>query len=313
MSTANERMGNEAPGRKIRVFHVDAFTRVPFQGNPAGVVLDADCLSDGEMQQIARELNLSETAFVLSPRGADHDVRLRFFTPTVEVPSCGHATIAAHHVRAEILGLRHASLVQLTGSGLMSIDLLPDGEDVRIRMTQGPIELDPPLPEPIVKQIHAALGVAEGDADGALPVQVVSTGHSKVLVPLRSRRALQAVKPDLTVLTALSRTLGCNGYFAFTFDQPDPGALTQARMFAPAIGIAEDPVTGNGQGPLGAYLVHHGRAAHDGTAFRFRGAQGDATGRSGYVDVAVDIANDSPLRVCITGDAVILYRTELRL
>lgn len=307
MSTAKD-------GERVRLFQVDAFTRTRFGGNPAGVVLDAERLTERQMQQLARELNNSETAFVLPPEGPDHEVRLRFFTPTTEVPSCGHATVAAHYARACELGLDRASLTQLTGAGLMPIEILADGEDRRIRMTQGAIALEPPLPGPLVqRRIREALGVAADDLDTSLPMQVASTGHSKVMVPLQSRRTLEALAPDLPALAALSGELGCNGYFAFTFDQPDPGALTQARMFAPAIGIPEDPVTGNGNGPLGAYLVHHGRAAHDGRAFVFRGAQGDRTGRSGFVDVEVAIEQGSPVRVSITGDAVIVFRAELEL
>lgn len=306
-------MSTAKNGRRVRIFQVDAFTRTRFGGNPAGVVLDAERLTDRQMQQLARELNNSETAFVLPPEGPDHVVRLRFFTPTTEVPSCGHATVAAHYARACELGLRQASLTQLTGAGLMPIEILADGEDRRIRMTQGAVELEPPLPGPVVERIREALGVAAADLDASLPVQVASTGHSKVMIPLRSRRSLAALAPDLPALAALSGELGCNGYFAFTFDSPDPGALTQARMFAPAIGIPEDPVTGNGHGPLGAYLVHHGRAAHDECTFAFRGAQGDRTGRSGFVDVEVAREQGAPVRVSITGDAVIVFRAELEL
>lgn len=296
-----------------KIFQIDSFTRTRFSGNPAGVVLDAHGLSDVQMQQIARELNNSETAFVLPPKGADHDVWIRFFTPTAEVPSCGHATIAAHYARAVALGIREGTSVQLTGAGLMPVRILADGGDLRIRVTQGPPEIAPPLPESLSRRIRKSLGLAEGDAAGELPVQVASTGHSKVMVPIRSRAALDRLEPDLPGLVALSRELGCSGYFAFTLDRPDPGALTQARMFAPAIGISEDPVTGNGNGPLGAYLVHHGAVPHDGRLFRFRGAQGDRRGRSGHVDVEVELESGRPARVSITGDAVIVFRAELEI
>ena len=298
---------------RLPLFQVDAFTRTKFSGNPAGVVLEADGLDEGRMQQIARELNNSETAFVLSPKGPDHDVWVRFFTPTTEVPSCGHATVAAHYARAVHLGLGAHELVQLTGAGLMPIRILPDGADRRIRITQGRAGLEPPLPQAMARRIRHALGLPEGDADPDLPVQIASTGHAKVMVPVLRRNALAALEPDLAALVTLSRELGCNGYLAFTLDQPDPGALTQARMFAPAIGIAEDPVTGNGNGPLGAYLVHHGRARHDGRRFEFRGAQGDRSGRSGHIDVLVEIEAGRPGRVSLTGDAVIVFQTELAL
>jgi PhzF family phenazine biosynthesis protein len=297
--------------RRAKVYQVDAFTRTRFSGNPAGVVLEADGLDEARMQRIARELNNSETAFVLRPEGPDHEVRLRFFTPTTEVPSCGHATIAAHFARAMEYGIQEASFTQLTGAGPMPIRIATEDGAVRITMTQGPVVLEPPLPEPLVARIRQALGLAAGDLAALLPVQVASTGHSKVMVPLKSRDVLAALAPDMPALARLSADLGCNGYFPFTFDRPDPGALVQARMFAPAIGIPEDPVTGNGHGPLGAYLVHHRAVPHDGRAWTFRGAQGDRTGRSGHVDVRVELDRDRPLRVSITGDAVVVFRTEM--
>jgi PhzF family phenazine biosynthesis protein len=296
---------------RIRIFQVDSFTRTQFAGNPAGVVLGADGMTARQMQQVARELNNSETAFVLRPVGTDHDVHVRFFTPTTEVPSCGHATIAAHYARAVEGDARSATLVQLTGAGLMPIGILPDGTDYRIRMTQGPVGFEPPLPGHIADDIRAALGLSREDSDTRAPIRVVTTGHSKVMVPILTRSRLGSLAPDNTALVRISRALGCNGYFVFTFDRPDAGALTQARMFAPAIGIDEDPVTGNGHGPLGAYLVHHRLVSHDGRLFQFRGSQGDATGRSGYVDVLVDVAAGDPSRVSIVGDAVIVFRTEV--
>ena len=299
---------------RVKIFQIDSFTRTRFAGNPAGVVLDAQGLGDLQMRQLARELNNSETAFVLPPKGPDHDVWIRFFTPTTEVPSCGHATIAAHYARAVEYGIREETLVQLTGAGPMPIRILPDGPDRRIRMTQGPVVIEPPLPERQARRIQEMLGLREVFRDRSLPIQVASTGHSKVMVPILDRKALDVLEPDMPGLAALSRELGCSGYFVFTFDQPDPGALTQARMFAPAIGIPEDPVTGNGNGPLGAYLVRHGRhpASADGS-WTFRGAQGDRSGRSGHVDVHVEIEGGVPVRVSITGDAVVVFRTELQL
>lgn len=130
-------------------------------------------------------------------------------------------------------------------------------------------------------------------------------------MPVRRREALDRLAPDMPALVALSREVGSKGYFVFTLDRPDPGALTQARMFAPAIGILEDPVTGNGNGPLGAYLVQHGRADHDGRRFGFRAAQGDSRGRSGHMDVEVDLEGGRPVRVTIVGDAVMAFKAEL--
>jgi PhzF family phenazine biosynthesis protein len=293
------------------LYHIDSFTRTPFRGNPAGVVLDADGLSDVQMQDIARELKHSETAFVLRPTAADHDVWVRFFTPAVEVPVCGHATIAAHYALAHARGMPPGGrVVQRTGAGLQRIRTVRDGGDWRIEMEQGAIVFGETLDSALRERVVAALRLQGGVSalvDGR-PLQVVSTGHSKVLVPLRDDYPLDTLEPDLAALSALSAELGCNGWYPFVLS----GARrTEGRMFAPAIGIAEDPVTGNANGPLGAYLVRHGLMAHDGAVLAFEGHQGRALRRDGIVHVRVDVADDGPARVTITGDAVIIFTAPI--
>jgi PhzF family phenazine biosynthesis protein len=297
----------------MMLYHIDSFTRTPFRGNPAGVVLDADGLSEAQMQDIARELKHSETAFVLRPSSADHDVWVRFFTPAVEVPVCGHATIAAHYALAHARGLPQGGVVvQKTGAGLQRIRTFREGGDWRIGIEQGPITFSEPLDAAWRARVASALRLHGGVAalDAARPVQVVSTGHSKVLVPLRDDDPLDALAPDLPALASLSAELGCNGWFPFVIGGP---RRTDGRMFAPAIGIDEDPVTGNANGPLGAYLVRHGLMEHDGVSLAFEGHQGRALRRDGVVHLRVDIAPDddggaAPQRVSIAGDAVILFR-----
>lgn len=298
--------------RSYRVFQVDAFTRQRYAGNPAGVVLDADGLSQAQMLAIARELNNSETAFVLAPRDDSHEVWIRYFTPTVEVPVCGHATVAAHYVRAQVLGAR-GRLRQLTGAGVMQIDIEPveDGE-VRVWMRQNPPAFEHELDPAQREALALALGIEPAEF-GEGPIQVVSTGHSKVMVPLRSRLRMDALVPDGPRLAAISRAIGCNGFHVFALDAPEPGVLAHGRMFAPAIGIAEDPVTGNANGPLGAYLVRYGlieRALYrDGLAATM--GQGEAMGRPGRVRVEVAVENGAPVSVRIGGDAVIVFETAM--
>ncbi len=294
------------------LYQVDAFTRTPFTGNPAGVVLDAEGLTDHQMQAVAREVNASETAFVLPPDAPDHDVRVRFFTPTTEVPTCGHATVAAHFARAVEYGLPSCSLVQKTGTGLLQrVDVRRDGDRVRIGMHQGAAEFGDPLDRRRLAALTRALGAAPDDLTGYGPVQAVSTGHSKILVELRDHRAVDALRPDPAALTELSRQLGCNGYFAFTRATPDPELLTWGRMFAPAIGIPEDPVTGNAHGPLGAYLAHHRLVPVPDGRLCFTGGQGAAAGRPGRVEVAVDVRSSGRVTASITGDAVTAFRGRL--
>jgi PhzF family phenazine biosynthesis protein len=282
------------------IYHVDAFTRTPGRGNPAGVVLDADGMTEADMQRIAAELGYSETAFVLAPAGGDHDVHVRFFTPTVEVPVCGHATVAAHYVRAVVQGIE-GTLVQKTGAGLQRITAARVAGDWRIAIRQGAPTFNAPVADALRAPIAAALGIASADIAADRPIQVVSTGHSKVLVPLAGACVLDRIAPDAQALASLGEAVGSKGWFAFAVGE----RCTEGRMFAPAIGVAEDPVTGNANGPLGAYLVRHRLMPHDGSRLAFEGHQGRALGRDGIVHVTVDIEAGEPASVTIAGDAVI--------
>ncbi len=297
--------------KKYRVYQVDAFTNERFKGNPAGVVSNADGLSDAQMQAIARELNNSETAFILSPTGADHEVWIRFFTPTTEVPSCGHATIAAHYVRALENKLSSCTVVHKIGIGVLPVGIIKRNGDYKVVMTQGKPEFDDPLSGKRRSDIIAALGLSESDIDERCPVQIVSTGHSKVLIGVRRKDKLNSFRPDLARLADISRTIGCNGFFVFTFDSGSTEILTCGRMFAPAIGIPEDPVTGNANGPLGAYIAKHKLVKLSGSRLTFKGKQGEAIGRTGVVEVQVDLQDSLPARVRVGGKAVIAFETEI--
>jgi len=151
------------------------------------------------------------------------------------------------------------------------------------------------------------------DLDNRCPVRIVSTGHSKVMIGINSRTKLNSLSPDLAKLNEISKTIKCSGYFVFTFDSDNTDILTHGRMFAPAIGIPEDPVTGNANGPLGAYIVYHGLAKHDNHLFQFKSQQGEAMGRPGTVNVTVEIKEGKPVKVKVGGQAVIVFKTEIKL
>lgn len=299
--------------RTVRIYQVDAFTKDKFQGNPAGVVTNADGLTDAQMQAIARELNNPETAFMLPPAGPDHEVWVRFFTPTTEVPSCGHATIAAHYARAVENRLPSCTVIQKIGIGILPVEVIADNGDYRIVMTQGAIEIGEPFADAQCDDITAALGLTQVDLDQRCPIQIVSTGHSKVMIGIRSRDKLDSLQPNLARLTEISAAIGCNGYFVFTLDSDADDILTHGRMFAPAIGIPEDPVTGNANGPLGAYLTHHHLVPTEGEAFSFKGRQGRAMGRPGTVEVTVQLEKGAPTLVRVAGQAVIAFQGQLQL
>lgn len=140
------------------LYQVDTFTTVPFFGNPASVVLDADGMVDAEMLAVARELKNSETAFVFPAEGPDHDLRVRFFTPSAEVPTCGHATVGTHFARAMEYGLPSGVLVQKTGGGLLQrVEIHREGDRVQIRMYQGHAEFGPELDGGQVDRLLGAL------------------------------------------------------------------------------------------------------------------------------------------------------------
>jgi len=293
------------------VYQIDAFTKNRFEGNPAGVVANADGLTAPQMQAIARELNNAETAFILSPTAPDHDVWIRFFTPTTEVPSCGHATISAHYVRAVENNLSSCTIQQRIGIGILPVDIVRKDSDYSVIMTQGSVEISDPIDAENQNDIIRALGISPPDLDERCPIQIASTGHSKVMVGIKSRDTLNTLQPDLMRLTNISKKIGCNGYFVFTFDSDNNDILTHGRMFAPAIGIPEDPVTGNANGPLGAYLVHHNILDAPDGSVTFKGKQGEAIKRPGIVRVTVDVKNGRPFKVRVGGDAVVAFKTEI--
>lgn len=301
--------------RQYTIYQINSFTQEKFSGNPAGVVTNAAGLTNDEMLFIARELKNSETAFIFNPEktNSDYDVEVRFFTPTTEVPICGHATIAAHFVRALEKEVRAGeTFFQKTKAGILPIEIVQTGDTIKVKMTQGRIDFEP-VDKPYQVQIREALGLTENDLNPDCPIEIASTGHSKVMIGIRSRKKLHELLPDFDRLKHLSNAIHCNGYFVFTFDSDDPAILTHGRMFAPAIGIYEDPVTGNANGPLGAYIVKHQLAKWTGDRFSFTAKQGEAIKRAGTMEVFVDVENNHPVKVEILGGAVVVFKTVIEL
>ncbi|MFC9601009.1 PhzF family isomerase [Peribacillus butanolivorans] len=299
--------------RKYRLYQIDSFTKEKLSGNPAGVITNADGLSSGEMQRIARELNNSETAFIFKSDNSESDVHIRFFTPTHEVPICGHATIAAHYARAVENSLNTGKVYHKTGAGILPVDVIKEDNDYKIIMTQGSIRFDSVIDGLALENIFTAFNISENDLLKDCPVQIVSTGHSKVMIGIENSELLHRLNPNMDLLTKVSGLINCNGFYVFTMNAPDSEILIHGRMFAPAIGINEDPVTGNANGPLGAYLIHHGLVKHDNTLFSFKAVQGEAINRAGVIDVQVKICNQEPEEVRIAGNAVIVFKSELLL
>ena len=299
--------------RKFTLYQVDAFTKEKLSGNPAGVVTNAALLTEDEMQRIAREMNKSETAFILPPEDSSHDVRVRFFTPLHEVPLCGHATIAAHYVRALENKLGNVRVRQKTGAGILPVEIIREADGCKIVMTQGAISFGKRLQGRELETLVAALGITQADLRENYPVQIVSTGNGKVMVCIRDEALLHRLTPDMGILVGLSRAINCNGYYVFTQGAPGSSPLVHGRMFAPVSGVNEDPVTGNANAPLGAYLVHYGLIEHNGSFCSFQALQGEAMKQPGTITVNVKICDNEPEEVSIAGEAVIVFATELEL
>jgi len=298
--------------RSIKVFQVDAFTQRLFTGNPAGVVLGAEQLTDDEMLAIARELNNGDTAFVLPPEGDDHDVRVRFFTPRTESAFVGHATIATQYVLSEVAGSPQR-LRQRQKAGLVDIEVRGAGPDRRIAVRQPAPILGRELNERERLAVLDALALSSADLDPRCEMRIVGSAGNRLLIGVRGTQQLKQLKPDFNRLTTLSAQLGASGHFVFTLESGVEGCLTQSRMFCPSIGIPEDPVSGNAHGLLGAYLLHHDLLTRNGDHAHFSGAQGQFMNRPGRVDVDLEFEGNSLEGVWIIGSAAMVFETTIAL
>lgn len=298
--------------KKYRLYQVDSFTKERFCGNPAGVVPNADGLTEDEMKRIARELNNSETAFIFQPKSDEYDVEVRFFTPKTEVPICGHATVAAHYVRAIEGAAVSGRVIQKTKAGLLPVDIISKEDGYAVVMTQGKPKVGEPFDRKIVRRIAEGLGISEDDIREDCPVAIASTGHSKVMIGIKSTDMLHRLEPDMAALASQSAEIGCNGYYVFTVN-PEEKILVHGRMFSPAIGVLEDPVTGNANGSLGIYLVHFGvcRDKETEDAFDFDIMQGEAIQRAGKMHVHIKKENGAPVLAQITGEAMTVFSSEI--
>ena len=298
--------------RTVQIFQVDAFTDQRFAGNPAGVVLQAELLTDDEMLAIARELNNADTAFVLPADGPDHDLRVRFFTPRTEAGFVGHATVAAHYVLSRA-GQPGKMLRQKQKAGMVNIEIRGSGDARRVAVRQPPPALGRELNERERLAVLDSLALSTNDLDARCPLRICGTGGTRLMIGVRSAEQLRTLKPDFQRLTTLSAQLGAQGHFVFALRGAPEGCLTESRMFCPALGIPEDPVSGNAHGILGAYLVSLGLLERSGEKAVFCGAQGQFLHRPGRVDVELEFAAGNLAGVWIVGGAVQVFETTLTL
>jgi trans-2,3-dihydro-3-hydroxyanthranilate isomerase len=294
--------------RSYRYLHYDVFTDRLFGGNQLAVVLDGRGLATETMQAIAKEMNFSETTFLLPPEKAGTDVRMRIFTPGEELPMAGHPTIGSTFAlaRAGVIERGRERFVFGCGIGPVPVALTWNGDNLSFAwMSQAKPVFGPPLPNPAAAA--AALSLSPPAVAGTgLPVQVISCGVPFLFVPLTSRAAVDNANANRSALDDLlqSSKSGAHGVFLFSAERGRDRATVYSRMFAPELGVAEDPATGSASGPLGCYLVRH-KVVPPGKAGAMLSLQGVKMGRPSYVHIAIGLQKNEITSVRVGGESVL--------
>ncbi len=288
--------------RTAAIRHVDAFTRTPLEGNPAAVV-NGERIDSETMQRIALNQHLSETVFLLPPADPKNHAHIRIFTPNAELPFAGHPTIAASHIlisERRVTLAKGESLLLETGVGVIPVTV--SGSDGRYTMIQAaPKFRAAPLPP---DRIAACVGLEERSI---LRAEEVSTGIFWPVAQVESLDAMMRVRPDIVALMDLP-----HGLAIFCLGAQSRDAQVHVRVFAPALGVMEDPVTGSGNGCIAAFIAKHGLLPDVDGAISYVAEQGLEMGQPGRVYARVTGGPDAPI-VHLGGHAVTVLRGELLL
>jgi trans-2,3-dihydro-3-hydroxyanthranilate isomerase len=302
--------------RKLSYRIVDVFTDRMFGGNPLAVVLDGRGVSDREMQALAREMNLSETTFVLPPENPANHFRVRIFTPGRELAMAGHPTIGTAFVLA-----REGMLPAATGDtldirleekvGPIPVRLeMKDGAPDKIWMTQLRPVFGPVFPDLVA--IAKMLGIEPAGIRSDLPIEVVSCGMSFLFVPVRDLATMRRLNFNRDLCYRALGSLEAREVFTFAMEVENACSTVHSRMFAPELGIAEDPATGGASGPLGCYLVRHGVVAAKPKA-SIVSEQGIEMGRPSFIHIEITQAADEITEVKVGGQTVFVGGGEIEL
>jgi trans-2,3-dihydro-3-hydroxyanthranilate isomerase len=294
----------------LRYHLVDVFTDRAFGGNPLAVFTDGRGISDTLMQSIAKELNLSETTFVLPPDEAKHDFRVRIFTPKNELPMAGHPTVGTAFVltREGMLKKREAVFEEGVGPVPVSIELRADGP--------GFIEMRQPLPKfgPRFEGVGAIAEMLSLDRGAIrdLPSEVVSCGNPFFFVPIDTLESIRRIRFRADLAERIVNETGATGIFVFTQEVETAGSHVHGRLFAPGEGIIEDPATGSAAGPLGCYLSRYGLAARIGEV-RSVLEQGIEMGRPSFLHIRIGHSDEEITAVHVGGSCCYMGSGQLEL
>jgi trans-2,3-dihydro-3-hydroxyanthranilate isomerase len=294
--------GDEAL-HKLRYQLVDVFTNQRFGGNQLAVFTNGRGVPADVMQKIAKELNLAETTFVLPPDNPANDWRVRIFTPAVEMPMAGHPTVGTAFVlaREHLVDLDARPSISLEEkAGLISVSFeFGDDGGLLIHMKQPLPSLGPEFTDRAA--IADMLSLDEVDLDD-YPLEVGSCGVPFLFVPIKSLAAIGSIKIRLDVWEQVLKNHAAPQIFTFTREVVHPGSTVHSRMFAPALGIPEDPATGIASGPLGGYLIKHGLVTDSPAAIVSE--QGIEMGRPSFIHIQIDQVNGQFSRVLVGGECV---------
>ena len=273
---------------------VDVFTDRPYAGNPLAVVFEADRLQTEQLQAVAAEFNLSETAFVLPPRDGG-DYRVRIFTSRVELPFAGHPSVGTAVTLARLGRIPTGAVIQECGAGLIPVTVAKD----RATLSGGPPAIGPDLdPAPLL----AATSLGVDDLAG-LPVRSASVGVEHVFLPVSDAAVGRA-----DIDHAAAKKHGVAMVYAFSWDADRRHA--HARLFGPGVGVAEDPATGSAALALGVWLASAGLVPANGeTAFTI--AQGAEMGRPSRLEATVTCASGEVIATAVSGQVVPVARGEI--
>lgn len=292
-----------------RYVRLDVFSNQPFNGIQLAVFSDAAGIDERRMQRIANEMALPETTFVFPPEAPETDARVRIFTPTRELPMAGSPTIGTVFALAGAGRLRASADKAVLGLGIgpTTVGLEWGQKSLCFAWMKQPIPTFGPIVTDTVA-VAAALGIQPRDlVGGDLPVQVASSGLSFLYVALISRAAVDAAAVDRAKLCALLRVLDLEELpvFVFSPEPADDGATVYSRLFAPVLGIPEDPATGSASGPLGAYLLNY-NAVSAKTESRLVSLQGVRMGRPSRIHIALSSRAGVLEEVQVGGEAVVV-------
>jgi len=233
---------------------LDVFTDVPYTGNQLAVFPDPDNLTSYQMQQLANEINYSETTFILKSNDINADFDIRIFTPKQELPFAGHPLIGTAFAICNILNLWTIDKQVLrlkTKAGIIPLEFRSDV----IWMKQNKPDFQKIYSDK--KGIAELVGLTPDDISDTLPIQEVSTGNKVLIVPLVSLDSIQKANGNATLLDEFYKQTGCLAPYLFTTETVDTKSNIHSRLFAPHCGIPEDPATGSAAGPLTGYLLQH--------------------------------------------------------